>query len=154
MSEIKGINIMYSLLRRKDISTGEVFLLCLLNDIGINHHIPNNSFLAKTLGTSKQNISRQISKLIKKDYLYNKSKYSDKEVFEILSKGTTYKNGCKLCGYTKSTLDEHHYPIRAKDGGIKTIPICPNCHREFHELADHNRNLLFTDKATRIINER
>lgn len=154
MSEIKAINVIYSLLRRKDISTGEVFLLCLLNDIGINHKIPNNSYLAKTLGTSKQNISRQISNLIKKDYLYSKIKYSDTEVFEILSKGTTYKNGCILCGYTKSTLDEHHYPIRAKDGGVKTISICANCHREFHELADHNRNLLFTDKTTRIINER
>jgi len=38
-------------------------------------------------------------------------------------------------------LDNHRYPTRIKDGGEATIVLCPNCHRKFHEITDHRRNV-------------
>ncbi len=39
---------------------------------------------------------------------------------------------CEWCGIFTTVLHKHHYPISRKDGGTKTVKICPNCHNEFH----------------------
>lgn len=43
---------------------------------------------------------------------------------------------CSWCKCLTAELHAHHYPISKKLGGKKTISICPNCHCEFHRLAD------------------
>ena len=86
--------------------------------------------------TNKKTVYKKIQKL--KDLkLISFTKLSDKQVYDILNKSDS-KTGCLFCGYNRCSLDKHHYPIRAKDGGIDTINLCPNCHREFHELADYS----------------
>lgn len=42
---------------------------------------------------------------------------------------------CCRCG-VESDLHRHHYPVRNKDRGKHTIPLCSKCHRLFHEVAD------------------
>lgn len=150
--EINSIKVSYALIKNKEITTNEAFLISLLFQIDFDKYIPNNRELSNIIGVSKQAISKMISSLIYKGFLTSNSNYSDQEVFKRMKNGV-HINGCVFCGYSKSTLDEHHYPVRAKDGGTKTIPICPNCHREFHELADHNRYLFISEKTKRIISE-
>jgi hypothetical protein len=67
--------------------------------------------------------------------LIERTRINDQEAYEYLKKGE-FKYGCYFCGYNRSPLDAHHYPVRAKDGGAETINICANCHREFHQLTD------------------
>lgn len=88
---------------------------------------------------SKTKILKTINSLKDKDLIVVEDNIDDEEVFKALSNGFEYNNGCVLCGYNKSFLDKHHYPIRAKDGGDKTISICSNCHREFHNMADYSK---------------
>lgn len=86
--------------------------------------------------SNKKTIYKKIQKL--KDLkLISFTKLSDKQVYDILNKSDS-KDGCLFCGYNRCSLDKHHYPIRAKDGGKDTIKLCPNCHRRFHELADYS----------------
>ncbi len=75
---------------------------------------------------------------------------SDGEVFDFLNKENSI-NGCLFCGYDKSYLDNHHYPTRKKDGGISTISLCANCHREFHYLSDFKK--IYTPKKEIITEE-
>lgn len=150
---IDGIVVLYSFLKDRELSYSEKLLLSLFNDINVQKNMPSNYEIAIFLKCSKNSVSRTINSLIKKDYIEKKINYSDDEVFNILKKSNLYEKCCIFCGYSKSTLDEHHYPIRAKNGGTKTIKLCANCHREFHELADYNRTLIFTDKTKRLIND-
>lgn len=41
---------------------------------------------------------------------------------------------CALCKSTTAQLHNHHYPLKASEGGTETIGICPNCHFEFHYM--------------------
>ena len=154
LKDLNGVMIYYSLIRDKNISLSQSALLSIFNQIDLSFGIPSNSELANTMGTSKENISRMVSDLIKKGYLQKKVNISDQEAYIQLNKNNCKHGGCLFCGYSKSTLDEHHYPTRSKDGGIETISICSNCHREFHELTDHNRNISLTSKTMELINER
>lgn len=47
------------------------------------------------------------------------------------------KLGCCRCNWNKASLDLHHI-VSKKDGGADRLDnltaICPNCHREAHEL--------------------
>lgn len=151
IEDLDGLNIRYSCMRNKELTTSQAFLLCLFADIDTAKNIPSNSKIANFMGTSKQAVSRNISILARKGFIEKEDGLSDKKAFESMSKGTLYKNGCILCGYSKCTLDEHHYPIRAKDGGHKTISLCPNCHRLFHEKTDYNRRITLTNKAKEIL---
>lgn len=151
LEEIKGINVRYSCIKHIALTTSESLLLCLFADIDLSANIPSNTRIAKFMGTNKQSISRSISKLISKGFIEKYENITDKEAFESISKGTLSSYGCRLCGYSKCTLDEHHYPIRAKDGGTNTIPLCPNCHRLFHEKTDYNRKIKLTKKAEKIL---
>jgi hypothetical protein len=44
---------------------------------------------------------------------------------------------CEWCCSETFVLHSHHYPVRRKDKGDKTVKICANCHSEFHYLTDH-----------------
>lgn len=139
--DIESIKVRHSLILDKNLTPINAILLSLFLDIDISNGIPSNSELSKLIGISKQGISKSISELIKKGYLRNIANFTDEETYMMLNKKNS-KDGCLFCGYDKTSLDEHHYPIRQKDKGVLTISLCPNCHREFHELADHNRKLL------------
>jgi len=65
----------------------------------------------------------------------NRKTISDCDAFALLNK--QHATGCLFCGYSRSFLDKHHYPVRACSGGTETISICSNCHREFHQLTDY-----------------
>ena len=41
---------------------------------------------------------------------------------------------CEWCGIYTISIQNHHFPIPKKDGGAKTVKICPNCHSEYHTL--------------------
>lgn len=44
---------------------------------------------------------------------------------------------CKICGYDRATCDIHHIVAKSKGGPDSTdnlIIVCPNCHREIHDL--------------------
>lgn len=86
---------------------------------------------------SKESIHRKLNNLQRYNYLKieNQCK-TDAEVYEYLNKQNS-STGCLFCGYNEYILDQHHYPIRAKDGGTETITLCPNCHRAFHCLTDN-----------------
>jgi hypothetical protein len=84
---------------------------------------------------SRNGMRKRLMNLVSKGVL-DRIVFHDDFVYEKLKSGQFIK-GCHFCGYDKSALDEHHYPIRAKDGGTETISICANCHREFHTLADY-----------------
>jgi len=92
---------------------------------------------SKAYGKRKETIVRFIKQLEKYSYIkVLKNKYTDEEVYNKLNQKNS-QTGCLFCGYDKSPLDKHHYPVRKADGGEETIPICANCHREFHQLADY-----------------
>lgn len=97
------------------------------------------SGLEKKVSFSKGKILKTIQSLKDKDLIVIDENISDKEVFNALSNGRLHKKGCMFCGYDKSFLDKHHYPIRAKYSGTQTISICSNCHREFHYMADYSK---------------
>lgn len=41
---------------------------------------------------------------------------------------------CEWCGKKCYILQDHHFPVSAKDGGKEIVKICPNCHYTFHKL--------------------
>lgn len=45
---------------------------------------------------------------------------------------------CEWCGCTTLRLQNHHYPISAKNNGVDTVSICANCHDEYHYLRDND----------------
>jgi len=151
MKNLKGLNVRYSCIQNKELTTSQSFLLCLFADIDLSENIPSNKKIAEFMGSTKSAISRNISILIRKGYIRKFEYSTDIEIFQSISKGTLFKTGCVLCGYNKCTLDEHHYPIRAKNGGEDTVSLCPNCHRLFHEKADHNRTIRLMKKAKDIL---
>lgn len=119
------------------------------------------SDICKKVSFSKSKVIKTISCIEKKGYITIQEKISDLTAYSMLKDTNIHKTGCLFCGYNKSFLDEHHYPIRAKDGGTNTISICSNCHREFHYITDYskkyviNANVIFGNKSkTRLFNER
>ena len=50
-------------------------------------------------------------------------------------------NTCDWCKGDVVVLEEHHYPIQAKDGGTETVSICPNCHATFHHTTAYKMNM-------------
>lgn len=93
-----------------------------------------NKYFAELFNESEDSISRKIKKLESLGYITcKKNAISDKSAYTLLNKKNS-KTGCLFWGYNKFVLDKHHYPIRAKNGGTKTIDLCPNCHRAFHCL--------------------
>ena len=135
------ISVRCDLIRNKGITNSEAILLSLFLDVDIRYGLPSNTEISSITGFTKESISRSISNLIRKGYLIRVKKYSDNDAFKTLNKKSS-DVGCLFCGFSEVTLDNHHYPIRAKDGGEDTIRLCPNCHRKFHELTDYNRECI------------
>lgn len=104
--------------------------------------VASNLHFANLIGITKENVSKNINDLVKKGYIVKENYIPDKEVYKKLNKKNS-ETGCLFCGYNGVAIDKHHYPIRAKDGGAKTIDLCANCHREFHNLADHRGQGIF-----------
>lgn len=93
--------------------------------------------ISDTLGYSIGAISGMVNRLIASEYL-TRQQYSDNEALMAIqqSGGGPHNHGCIACSNTRN-IHQHHYPVRAKDGGVQTIPLCANCHSDFHGLADH-----------------
>lgn len=68
---------------------------------------------------------------------YNKSNCQEVDIFGLQ---------CEWCKSQVATIQEHHYPIRKKDGGENIVKICPNCHYGFHALSDRNEFIRIKDK--------
>ena len=100
-----------------------------------NRPVHINLISSYLINLDRRSILSGIRELEEKNIISNK-KLTNKEAFDFLCKGK-FERGCLFCGWFNSSLDSHHYPIRSKDGGVDTIDICPNCHREFHTLADY-----------------
>ena len=88
---------------------------------------------------SKYKLDKAI-KILKDNELLFCEPLNDNQTMSYLSScyrghtvGTYY---CCVCGkdYVEHGADivQHHYPIRAKDGGKDTVKICAGCHSEFH----------------------
>ena len=111
----------------------------------------NNEYFAELYGVTNHCVIGWINKLKNKGYInIEAGMKSDKEVFDFLNKKNS-SEGCLFCGYNGVAIDEHHYPIRKKDGGKETIRLCANCHREFHFLADYKRKITVTNKKDVLI---
>lgn len=70
--------------------------------------------------------------------IYKEEKIRDIDAYNQLNLVNSPK-GCLFCGLNDLLLDNHHFPIRKRGGGTKTIKLCPNCHRRFHTLTDYNQ---------------
>lgn len=79
----------------------------------------------------------QLWKIKKKLFELGFLKAKEKDI-ETLKKQTILKSHkgekCEWCGEKCYILQEHHFPISAKDGGKEIVKICPNCHYTFHKL--------------------
>jgi hypothetical protein len=49
---------------------------------------------------------------------------------------------CSWCHRWTPAAHHHHYPVSKKDGGDKTVRICPTCHSSFHSLLLEKRYTL------------
>jgi hypothetical protein len=43
---------------------------------------------------------------------------------------------CEWCECKTLSIQEHHFPISAKDGGKNTVFICAACHADYHTMTD------------------
>lgn len=109
-------------------------ILSVLNDCEsvsfsyIKSHLP---FIFK----EKSTLSKSLRGLVNKE-IVKKTLLSDIEAYSLLNKDNS-DIGCLFCSETMVNIHGHHYPIRAKDNGLKTIDLCPNCHSKFHIYTDY-----------------
>ena len=82
---------------------------------------------------NKSQIYRAKKHLCELGYLKLKNK-SAKEIKEETIEKSHKGKKCEWCKQECYVLQEHHYPILAKDGGKEIVNICPNCHYTFHKL--------------------
>ena len=127
----------YPIYRQITGSTTAGILLSFLTQTFISEGVKHFSKadLMKLTSLTISEIETSIKKI--NDFVVIKS-LSDEDVFKLLNKNNAL-DGCLFCGYNKTYLDKHHYPIRKKHGGIETICLCANCHREFHYLSDFKK---------------
>ena len=86
--------------------------------------------------TGHRNIRICIMNLVEIGLLYKQE--PDPVEIEAILRRKTPSNGaghftCSWCGSSTAFLHEHHHPVSKSNGGTKTVPICPNCHGEFHQ---------------------
>ncbi len=67
--------------------------------------------------------------------------FSQKEIVRRLRNKTpqdltSASRHCEWCGCKTFRLQNHHYPITAKDKGTSSVYLCANCHDEYHFLKD------------------
>lgn len=85
-------------------------------------------------------LRKKIKQLVKDGWLETFSINEEYVVSLLKSKPSQnfdyFDEVCEWCGSSTFKTQEHHYPVRAKDGGTETVSICANCHFEFHQIAD------------------
>lgn len=129
------------------IGLNESIVLDLLNRISEANKIINTGILQQYLPFwSPATTSRALAKL-KDLHLVDIIETDKQEIEEVLRSkhldGYGIGNNiCDWCGIKTIVLHEHHFPIPKKDGGEKTVGICPNCHYEFHAM----ENKIMIDK--------
>lgn len=118
------------ILQIKNLSTNEkLYLTC---------YYTYNRSISKADDYFKKIITKQALLNIKRK-LYSLEYIKIKErTIEELKKETIEKSyigsKCEWCKKECYVLQEHHYPIPARDGGKEVVKICPNCHYTFHKL--------------------
>jgi hypothetical protein len=115
------------------ISSNEYCIIDIVSKFGSVATVSN---MSETLGLSKGAVSNIVNSLISRGYL-SRFLFSDQaSLNQIIKHGGPYNSGCYACGFNRY-IHRHHYPVRQKDGGTQTIPLCQDCHSEFHQYADH-----------------
>lgn len=87
---------------------------------------------------SKSTIHRCINRL-EEHGLIQKVTRNPEEIRSLLESKNLDGKGigplkCTWCKINTLALEEHHYPTPRTKGGENTVPICPNCHKEYHSL--------------------
>lgn len=92
--------------------------------------------LSVLFNRNKSTIKNSVKQLIKKECILIQKINNEELVNSLKNKnmnGLGYGHlTCSWCGVKTTTMHYHHYPLSKKNGGKNTIPICPNCHHEFH----------------------
>ena len=135
MLEDLSINQVFCIKYDLDIKDG--FLVGALNDVNDFLSVDECLELVPGISNKRDTLQRRLKSLKEKGVLRSFS-MSDQEAYLFLKKGDFKNSGCHFCGFSDCPLHQHHYPVRNKDGGSETIPLCPNCHSLFHNLVDHN----------------
>lgn len=90
-----------------------------------------------------------ILKELKKNGYIDRLQNSYKSIKEMVKTNNSNKGVgnkiCEWCGIKTFVLCEHHFPIPKRDGGNKTVNICPNCHNNFHFIESTKIYLLLID---------
>lgn len=92
--------------------------------------------------SDKKSFMRKIKEIIKKTKAFNFCNLTDEDAVKILRLNKNnfnfrFDSNCGWCEVQCYVLEDHHYPIRKKDGGQKIVKICSNCHKNFHALTDY-----------------
>ena len=100
--------------------------------------IPSGNRIRKDMNISLAATQSAIKNLLDEGFLI-KTELKVDEIVEILrnkqpQKCELFNHECEWCQSDCMVLHNHHYPIPKHLGGTDTIPICPNCHSEFHRL--------------------
>ena len=82
---------------------------------------------------NKSKLYRAKKHLYKLGYLKLKNMNVETIKEETIKKSHKGKK-CEWCKKECYILQEHHFPISAKNGGKEIVNICPNCHYTFHKL--------------------
>lgn len=93
--------------------------------------INNNVLDFISNSTFKRIISNLVDKKLLKKVNTNRSLIIEKLKSKPAVIGVGNKQ-CSICKSITAQIHNHHYPIKACEGGTETIELCPNCHFEFH----------------------
>lgn len=143
MLEDLSINQAFCIKYELDIKDG--LLVGALNAINNDLTVDECLKLVPGISNKRDTLQRRLKSLKEKGVLRSFS-MSDQEAYIFLKKGDFESSACHFCGFSGCSLHQHHYPIRNKDGGKETIPLCPNCHSLFHDLVDHNIKYSLSEK--------
>jgi len=94
--------------------------------------------LGRMLSVSSKTSRNTVQSLIKKgDFV--EIKMTDVEAATFLTNNIASSDAMEPCEWCKTetlAIEQHHYPIRKRDGGNDLVSICASCHRTFHLLTD------------------
>lgn len=118
---------------------GEITTVC--DDKGYCN-ISNCDF-SKILGKTITSINRYLKQLNKCGYIETTFPKPIEIEYKLKKKNlNSFGIGDKKCSWCQIKtyiLTEHHYPVLKKEGGNKTVSICPTCHDEYHYLMYYDR---------------
>ena len=66
-------------------------------------------------------------------------KWTPEEIKQFTISKKKADEKCEWCGSMVHTLQKHHFPVSAKDGGKDIVEICGSCHADFHHLEIYNQ---------------